>query len=82
MKGTYKQPQTIKVNGKGKKLSKKVMGKEVGDGEFYADPYRGGDPEAFYGYNGYPNDIPSTQTVKTRGTGAATKGTHSSKKLA
>jgi len=56
MKDTYKQPKTIKVTGKGKKLSKKVMGKEVGDGEFYADPYRGGDPEAFYGYNGYPND--------------------------
>ena len=30
---------------------------------------------------GYPNKIPSTQTVKTRGTGAATKGTNSSKKL-
>jgi len=30
---------------------------------------------------GYPNNIPSTQTVKTRGTGAATKGTKSSKKL-
>ena len=32
--------------------------------------------------NGYPNNVPNTQTVKTRGTGAATKGTHSSKKLA
>jgi hypothetical protein len=31
--------------------------------------------------NGYPNNIPNTQTVKTRGTGAATKGTNSSKKL-
>jgi hypothetical protein len=31
--------------------------------------------------SGYPNNI-ATQTVKTRGTGAATKGTHSSKKLA
>ena len=30
---------------------------------------------------GYPNNIPNTQTVKTRGTGAATKGTNSSKKL-
>jgi len=30
---------------------------------------------------GYPNNTPNTQTVKTRGTGAATKGTHSSKKL-
>jgi len=25
--------------------------------------------------NGYPNNVPNTQTVKTRGTGAATKGT-------
>jgi hypothetical protein len=33
------------------------------------------------GNNGYPNKIANTQTVKTRGTGAATKGTHSSKKL-
>jgi|TARA_X000001388_G_scaffold6042_1_gene3873 hypothetical protein len=31
--------------------------------------------------DGYPNDIPNTQTVKTRGTGAATKGTNSSKRL-
>jgi hypothetical protein len=31
---------------------------------------------------GYPNNVPNTQTVKTRGTGAATKGTNSSKKLA
>ena len=30
----------------------------------------------------YPNNVPNTQTVKTRGTGAATKGTNSSKKLA
>jgi len=37
--------------------------------------------EATFGYNGYPNAIPSTQTVKTRGTGAATRGTNSSKKL-
>ena len=37
--------------------------------------------EASFGFNGYPNAIPSTQTVKTRGTGAATKGTNSSTKL-
>lgn len=30
---------------------------------------------------GYPNNVANTQTVKTRGTGAATKGTNSSKKL-
>ena len=34
------------------------------------------------GNNGYPNNVPNTQTVKTRGTGAATKGTNSSSKLA
>ena len=33
------------------------------------------------GMNGYPNQVANTQTMKTRGTGAATKGTHSSKKL-
>lgn len=26
-------------------------------------------------YSGYPNKIANTQTMKTRGTGAATKGT-------
>lgn len=30
---------------------------------------------------GYPNNLANTQTVKTRGTGAATKGTKSSSKL-
>lgn len=37
--------------------------------------------EATFGYNGYPNNVPNTQTVKTRGTGAATRGTNSSTKL-
>tara|TARA_R100000963_G_C4604725_1_gene77195 strand:- start:486 stop:656 length:171 start_codon:yes stop_codon:yes gene_type:complete len=32
--------------------------------------------------SGYPNNIPNTQTVKTRGSGAATKGTNSSTRLA
>ena len=39
-------------------------------------PYKGD-----LGNNGYPNNVANTQTVKTRGTGAATKGTRSSKKL-
>ena len=30
---------------------------------------------------GYPNKVVNTQTVKTRGTGAASRGTRSSKKL-
>lgn len=31
--------------------------------------------------SGYPNKVADTQTQKTRGTGAATKGTNSSTKL-
>lgn len=31
--------------------------------------------------SGYPNNVASTQTVKTRGTGAATKATKHSKKM-
>lgn len=31
--------------------------------------------------SGYPNNVTKTQTVKTRGTGAATKGNKSSSKL-
>lgn len=31
--------------------------------------------------SGYPNNIANTQTQKTRGTGAATKGTGHSKKM-
>jgi len=31
--------------------------------------------------SGYPNNVPNTQTQKTRGTGAATKGTGNSKKM-
>ena len=34
------------------------------------------------GENGYPNNVANTQTLKTRGTGAATKGTNSSKRMA
>lgn len=33
------------------------------------------------GNNGYPNNVANTQTQKTRGTGAATKGTGHSKKM-
>jgi hypothetical protein len=32
-------------------------------------------------HNGYPNNVPNTQTVKVRGTGCATKGTGASKKM-
>jgi hypothetical protein len=37
--------------------------------------------QADLGNNGYPNKIANTQTQKTRGTGAATKGTGHSKKM-
>lgn len=43
-----------------------------------------GQPKAYsasLGNNGYPNKIANTQTQKTRGTGAATKGTGHSKKM-
>lgn len=33
------------------------------------------------GKNGYPNKVANTQTQKTRGSGAATKGTGHSKKM-
>lgn len=39
-------------------------------------PYKGD-----LGNNGYPNNVPNTQTRKTRGTGAATKGTNHSAKM-
>ncbi len=32
--------------------------------------------------NGYPNAVANTQTMKSRGTGAATKGTKSSTRMA
>ena len=37
--------------------------------------------KADLGQNGYPNNVANTQTVRTRGTRTATKGTNSSKKL-
>jgi hypothetical protein len=57
------------------KHSKKVMGKEIGSAEVYALPREG------FGQNGYPNNVPNTQTQKTRGTGAATKGNRHSSKM-
>jgi len=64
------------------KFSKKVMGKEVGDASVYAKPHTmKGETNVSLGNNGYPNNIASTQTVKTRGTGAATKGNKHSTKM-
>lgn len=64
------------------KFSKKLMGKEVGDASVYAQPHTmTGSTKINMGNNGYPNNVPNTQTQKTRGTGAATKGTGHSKKM-
>ena len=54
------------------------MAEQTQDIGKYKQPSSYSDP---MGNNGYPNNVANTQTVKTRGTGAATKGTHSSKKL-
>lgn len=64
------------------KFSMKMMGKEVGSAEVYAPPHTmSGSTNIDLGNNGYPNNIPNTQIEKTRGTGAATKGTGHSKKM-
>lgn len=64
------------------KFSKKMDGKEVGSASVYAKPHtmKGG-TNIDLGNNGYPNNVANTQTQKTRGTGAATKGTGHSKKM-
>lgn len=44
----------------------------------------GPEPKAYkvdMGTNGYPNNVANTQTQKTRGTGAATRGNKHSKKM-
>lgn len=43
--------------------------------------YRKPKPVPINGNSGYPNNVANTQTQKTRGTGAATKGTGHSKKM-
>jgi hypothetical protein len=64
------------------KFSMKVKGKEVGPASVYAEPHTmSGSTNINLGNNGYPNNVPNTQTVKTRGTGAATRGTGHSKKM-
>jgi hypothetical protein len=64
------------------KFSMKMGGKEVGSASVYAKPHTmTGSTAIDLGNNGYPNNIPNTQTQKTRGTGAATKGTGHSKKM-
>ena len=43
--------------------------------------YRDPKPVPINGNSGYPNNVANTQTQKTRGTGAATKGDKHSKKM-
>ena len=64
------------------KFSMKVGGKEIGPASVYAQPHTmSGGTEISLGNNGYPNNSANTQTQKTRGTGAATKGTGHSTKM-
>ena len=64
------------------KFSMKRGGKEVGPASLYAKPHTmSGSTKIDLGNNGYPNKVANTQTVKTRGTGAATKGTGHSTKM-
>ena len=64
------------------KFSMKVGGNEIGPASVYAQPHTmSGGTEISLGNNGYPNKIANTQTQKTRGTGAATKGTGHSTKM-
>lgn len=64
------------------KFSKKMGGKEVGSASVYAKPHTmSGSTNIDLGNNGYPNKVANTQTQKTRGTGAAIKGTGHSKKM-
>jgi hypothetical protein len=63
-------------------FSMKRGGKEVGPASVYAKPHTmSGGTGINLGNNGYPNKVANTQTQKTRGTGAATKGTGHSKKM-
>jgi hypothetical protein len=63
-------------------FSMKRGGKEVGPASVYAKPHTmSGGTDISLGNNGYPNKVANTQTQKTRGTGAATKGTGHSKKM-
>jgi hypothetical protein len=64
------------------KFSMKVGGNEIGPASVYAQPHTmSGGTEISLGNNGYPNNVANTQTQKTRGTGAATKGTGHSTKM-
>jgi len=64
------------------KFSMKKGGKEVGPASVYAQPHNmSGGTEISLGNNGYPNNVPNTQTLRTRGTKNTTRGNRSSTKM-
>lgn len=64
------------------KFSMKKMGNEVGPASVYAPPHTmTGGTDINLGNNGYPNNIPNTQTLRTRGTKNTTRGNSSSTKM-
>jgi hypothetical protein len=64
------------------KFSMKKGGKEVGPASVYAQPHTmTGSTAIELGNNGYPNNIPNTQTLRTRGTKNTTRGNSSSTKM-
>jgi len=64
------------------KFSMKKMGNEVGPASVYAAPHTmTGGTDINLGNNGYPNNIPNTQTLRTRGTKNTTRGKSSSTKM-
>jgi len=64
------------------KFSMKKGGNEVGPASVYAKPHNmKGGTAIDLGNNGYPNNIPNTQTLRTRGTKNTTRGNSSSTKM-
>ena len=57
------------------KFSMKSQGKEVGPASVYAKPHSGSAPKVDLTNSGYPQTDTKTTGIKTRGNGAAIKGT-------
>lgn len=57
------------------KFSMKMRGKESGPAEVYAKPHTGSSPKVDLTNFGYPQTGAKDTGIKTRGNGAATKGT-------
>lgn len=64
------------------KFSMKKMGNEVGPASVYAKPHTmSGSTAIDLGNNGYPNNVPNTQTERTRGCKNTMRGYGHSKKM-